>query len=325
MSGFQAIIRLSRPVNLVIMAGTMYALRFFLVQPLSRSLSLGMELQLSEPLFFLSCVVILFLAAAGNIINDYFDTKVDRINKPERLIVGRLVKRRIAMILHQGLNIAAALLTALVCLYTGRWSALLFPVFMATALWWYSPVLKKKPFVGNLAVALLVSLIPVWTGYFEVYLLRQKYGDMMVDPAPFFRMVWAWLAAYSVFAFVLTLAREAVKDLEDLEGDRHGGYQTLPIVWGVERTVRYVRWLVGATLLLAALPAAWLFLPADGGSWETLLACTGLVLLPLLVVVYLCGSAHEKNQFALISRLLKIAMAGGIAFSWFAGRWILAS
>ena len=325
MSGVSALIRLSRPVNLIIMALTMYALRFLVMLPLLRKSGLGIHFQLSEGLFFLSCLVLLALGAAGNIINDYFDRKVDAINKPDKLIVGRLVKRRVAMIMHQGLNILAVILALFICWHTNRWSGMLFPVIIATILWWYSPVLKKQAFYGNLVVAIMVAAIPIWTGYYEIPLLRAHYSDMMGDPAPFFRGLWLWLFAYALFAFLLTLAREAVKDLEDIEGDRLGEYRTLPILWGETKTLIYTRNILAVTLILVFAGAVWMFNPLVAENRFTFGIAILLVFLPLLACVRMTSKARQKSDYTKLSRWLKIVMAGGIAFTWFAGEWISAS
>jgi 4-hydroxybenzoate polyprenyltransferase len=323
-SGITSLIRLSRPGNLLIMGLTMYALRHLIMEPLLRQSGLGIDFRLSEGLFFISCLVMICLGAAGNIINDYFDRKVDAVNKPEKLIVGRLVKRRVAMILHQALNIMAVLLAVVVCWQTDRWSGMLFPVIIATILWWYSPVLKKTAFYGNLVVGLMVAVLPVWTGYFEIPLLREAYADMMSHAGHFFLLLWSWLAGYALFAFLLTLAREAAKDLEDLEGDRLGGYRTLPIVWGEPRTIRYIRNLLAVILLLVAAGSTVIFNPLDPAGRYPLLASMLLIWIPLLVCIRKCSRAADKRAYASLSRWLKVVMAGGIAFTWFAGEWITA-
>jgi len=291
--------------------------------PLLKKTGLGLEFQLSEGLFFLSCLVLLLLGAAGNVINDYFDRKVDRINKPERLIVGKLVKRRIAMLMHQGLNILALILTLVIVLQTGRWSGLLFPVLIASALWWYSPVFKKQPFIGNFMVALMVAAVPCWTGFFEIPLLRDSYTDMMTDPDGVFGELWLWLVAYAVFAFLLTLAREALKDLEDIEGDRLGEYRTLPIIWGEERSARYVKRLLSGTALLVMLASAWMFNPIEPSNRFVFGMSLLLVMLPLVFCLKITAGAREKAQFYKASLWLKLVMAGGILFTWFAGDWIV--
>lgn len=307
------------------MAATMYALRFLVVLPLLKNTGLGAELQLGEGLFFISCLVLLSLAAAGNMINDYFDRKVDLINKPEKLIVGKEVKRRTAIMLHLALNILAVALTAVLVLASGRWSGLLFPLAIAAALWWYSPVLKKKPFIGNLTVALMVAAIPFWTVYFEIPLLRSAYSDMMHDPNPVFKEMWLWISAYSVFAFLLTLAREGVKDLEDLRGDTAGNYLTLPILWGKEKMIRYISALLLITTLLILSGAVWMFNPTEETNRRIFIMALILVTLPLLICLSTLRKATQSTHFTRSSFWLKVTMAGGLIFLVFAREWILSA
>jgi len=323
MTGVPALIRLSRPVNLLIMATTMYALRYLVILPLLKNTGLGLPLQLSGWLFFLSCLVLLSLAAAGNMINDYFDRKVDKINKPEKLIVGRLVKRRMAIAAHQLLNLFAVALTFVIAYATGRWSGLLFPIAIATMLWWYSPVLKKKPFVGNLAVALMIAAIPFWTGYFEIPLLRAAYADMLQQPEHLFQRMWSWISVYALFAFLLTLAREAIKDLEDLRGDTEGKYQTLPIIWGRDRTVRYIIRILLFTLLLIAMGATWMFLPNEDVNHLPFAMALVCVALPLGIGLLVIRKASSRHDFTRASFWIKITMAGGLLFLFVARWWIL--
>ena len=117
--------------------------------------------------------------------------------------------------------------TVVISLRTGLWWQVLVPVLIATLLWWYSPVLKKMPLTGNAVVALCVAVVPLWTGWYEISLLRHSYTDMLPEPDAFFASMWSWLGAYAVFAFLLTLAREALKDLEDMEGDRRAEHRAI--------------------------------------------------------------------------------------------------
>ncbi|MCC6600053.1 MAG: geranylgeranylglycerol-phosphate geranylgeranyltransferase [Crocinitomicaceae bacterium] len=309
---------------MLIIAATMYSLRYFIIAPLCESASIGIKAALSPGLFFLSCLVMILLAAAGNIINDYFDRKVDQINKPERIIIGKKVKRRVAIILHQSCNIIATVLTVVLCYKTGLWWALLFPIIIATILWWYSPVLKRMPLAGNLAVAICVAAVPVWTGYFEILPVEQRYSDMLADPAKLFSTLWEYTGGYAAFAFVLTLIREALKDMEDLKGDTAGGYRTLPIYAGIGVTKKYIAALIGIVISLIAFAIYFLY-RMNGKNWLAVLSAFFLIVFPLLVTLYKTLSAKEKKEFSSASIWAKLTMAGGIAYMYFIASWIDAS
>jgi 4-hydroxybenzoate polyprenyltransferase len=275
-----------------------------------------MDFRLSEFDFFLSCLVVICSTAAGNIINDYFDQKVDKINKPDRVIVGKSIKRRVAMALHQGLNVMSVLFCAVLCLRTGYWYPMIIPVVSATLLWWYSPYFKKRPFIGNIIVAMLVGIVPIWTGIFEMHELRLYYTDMLVDSQTFFHQMELWLIAFSAFAFVLTLAREAQKDMEDMEGDITEGYRTLPISLGLSFTKSYT-----AVLLVAAIGGLiycmqLVFLPYENYFIDWI-AAGALIVVPCLMSILKTLSAKNKKGFSAASGWTKVAMAGGIAFAYF--------
>ncbi|MCB0760554.1 MAG: geranylgeranylglycerol-phosphate geranylgeranyltransferase, partial [Flavobacteriales bacterium] len=232
--------RLLRPLNLLIIAGTMYAMRWWVLYPLVNNEQLAMEFQVSEMDFFLSVLVMILLAAAGNIINDYFDVKVDRINKPDRVIVGKTVKRRVAMVSHHAINILAVLIAGYLGWKYARLYYAIIPAFMAGSLWYYSLVFKKQTLIGNFVVAIMVAIVPLWSGLFDLISLADHYGEFIQNTGEYFGALWKWLIGFSLFAFILTLIREAQKDLEDLEGDAAGQFRTLPLTYGVSASHLYV-------------------------------------------------------------------------------------
>lgn len=289
----------------------MLVVRIFIFSFMMESTSIGMNFGISWWQFFISVVVAVTLTAAGNVINDYFDQKVDRINRPERVIVGKTVKRRVAIVLHQSLNIGALLLTIYLCICTGYWWPLAFPVVIATLLWWYSPVLKKKPFVGNLAIAACTAAVPVWAGVFEAHELQKKYGDMLVMKDEFFGIIWLLILALAAFAFLLTLVREAQKDLEDLNGDTEGGYNTLPIKYGVASTKKYIYIL----LSLYALSVVYFIykianIPSIGYLGAAI--CSLLLLLPTCMSFVQTMRATKAEEFGKASAYTKWMMVAGL-------------
>ncbi|NNE54469.1 MAG: UbiA family prenyltransferase, partial [Flavobacteriales bacterium] len=172
------LIRLTRPLNLLIIVLTMYAMRFGIMRSILELSQTDFELQLSEGSFLLSVIVMVLLAAAGNIINDYFDVRVDRINKPERVLVGRTVKRRVAMVAHHSLNLLAVFISLYLAWKAGIWILFMVPVFMAGSLWSYSLSFKRQFWIGNFIVALMVAIVPLWAGIFEVIELITAYTSI---------------------------------------------------------------------------------------------------------------------------------------------------
>lgn len=285
----------------------MVVVRYFLMLEWMAGSSIGMKFQLSTFEFALLIAVVLALTAAGNIINDYFDQKVDKINKPEQVIVGRTVKRRVAIVLHQGLNILAVLATLIVCIRTNFWWPILLPVLIATILWWYSPVLKKKVFVGNLAVAFCTACVPIWAALFEMHELQKNYSDMLMNGETFFSQLWIRIAVVSFFAFILTLLREVVKDMEDMEGDIQGDYRTIPIVYGIQKTKTYLYVLTTLFLLGVGL-VMWKM-----HSIIDLSIISMFLLLPSIVMIRFISTAAMQQDFHRISKWIKFISVMGIA------------
>src|SRR5690606_19798788 len=141
------------------------------------------------------------------------------INKPERVVIGKSITRRYAILYHTLLSAAGVLLGFIL-----SWKIAAVNIASANILWWYSNSLKRQPFIGNFVVALLTG-IAIWL-VDSLY----KTGHMLI-------------ITYASFAFFITLIREIIKDMEDLKGDLTFGCQTLPIVWGMRRT-KYVIYVI---------------------------------------------------------------------------------
>lgn len=195
-------LRLTRIWNLVIVGLAQYFTAGFLI---------GVN-TLNDLRLFLLSISTIAIAAAGYIINDYYDVKIDFINKPDRVVVGKSITRRFALLFHIVLSFVGIAIGFML-----SWRIGAINVFSVFLLWLYSNNLKRLPFIGNLAVSLLTAL-----------------SILVVDVLypPHHRLIWI----YAVFAFFMTLVREIVKDMEDLKGDNTFGCKTLPIIWGIRKT-----------------------------------------------------------------------------------------
>lgn len=304
-----AFIKLLRPVNLLIIVATMYAMRFLVMGPF-----LAQDFQLHEFKFFLSVLVIVLIAAAGNIINDYFDVRVDRINKPRDVLIGKWVKRRVAMAAHHAFNFIACVIGIYLAWDAGSLFLGMIPVFMAASLWFYSLSFKKQPFIGNLAVAIMVGVVPLWSGIFELLAHNVAYPGFISGRGGLGLSILKYLLGFGAFAFLLTLIREAQKDLEDLEGDRAGKFRTLPIALGESLTRKYVL-LVG---LITFLLLAWAGIREFRDKELAIAALASLfilVLFPLVRSSVKTIQGRARDDYRSASRWSKMAMAGGILMS----------
>lgn len=274
LAGFLRLVRLP---NLLILVLTQYLTRVLLVGPRGEWQQL-----VADPRMLVLSLATVSIAAAGYIINDYFDVKIDIVNKPERVVIGRYLKRRVAMGTHQILNVAGVLLGLLV----SKW-VFLINVFSVTLLWFYSERFKRTTLVGNLVVSLLTAL--------SVVVVTVVYPENR-------KVVFI----YALFSFAITLVREIIKDMEDVRGDASHGCRTLPIVWGIRRTKIVVYCLVAAFI-------ATLYLMAHSLNNSTLAWLFTALLLPIAWLVYRLVFADTRREFARLSTLCKYIMLLGLA------------
>jgi len=238
----------------------------------------------------------LLVAAAGYIINDYYDVKIDAINRPARLVVGRVVHRRKAMLAHVVLSGAGVLLA-------GWLHQVLGAVTLGTALllWGYSARFKRVALVGNVSIATLTAALVLLP---ELQLRLERHDAHSV--------VWP----YALAAFLLTVVREIVKDVEDMRGDAQHGCRTLPLVLGVARTKWVAGFFLACLALLTAGATGRLLL---GGHWPLGAWLLLLVLLPLAQVARLLLRADRRRHFRHLSSWCKGIMLAGVLSMALAG------
>ena len=270
-----AALRLVRIPNLIILVLTSVVVYLFLVQP-----TFDWHALLHMKMWYLTMSVVL-TAAAGYVINDYYDIKIDYVNKPKRVIVGRIIERRTAIILHTVLNVIAVVLAIMVSL------KVCLAVFLSSVLlWYYANTLKRKPLIGNIVVAFLAG--------FSVYIIGFLREDEGIT-----------ILLFSLFGFMISLIRELVKDIEDMKGDLAHGCKTLPILIGVRKTKGVIFVLVA---ILIGMIATWFYPQSD-----RLVIYCGVVLFPLMVMLIVALSvADTSHQYRRISKLCKWIMLAGV-------------
>ncbi|WP_199708015.1 geranylgeranylglycerol-phosphate geranylgeranyltransferase [Algoriphagus lacus] len=207
----RGLFRISRPVNLLMVAFAQLMTAYFLVETTAQGLPVFQDFRL-----YLIVFSTVLITAAGYMINDYYDVKIDYVNRPNEVVVGKGIKRRVVLFLHSLINFTAIGLGYLV---SPRIALVNFSA--AFLLWLYSNRLKREPFIGNLTVAFLTGFSVYLIGYFY-----QK-SELLV-------------LTYAIFAFFLNLIREIIKDIEDRPGDRRHGCRTLPIVIGFRKTKQVI-------------------------------------------------------------------------------------
>ena len=270
-SFIRSLLRLTRIWNLIIIGLAQYFSAFFLV---------GRHTLNDIQLMLLSFSTIM-IAAAGYIINDYYDIKIDFINKPERVVIGKSIPRRYAILLHVVLSSMGILIGLYLSLLLGAINA--FCVFL---LWLYSNNLKRLPLIGNFSVALLTGL--------SVLVIDVLYPTHH-------NLIWI----YAVFAFFMTLVREIIKDMEDLKGDNTFGCKTLPIVLGLRKT-KYIIYIILAVFCITVV--------IINQFYTRLPLYYFLIFLfaPLLLFLVWLIQADMKREFSWLSTFCKLILLSGI-------------
>jgi 4-hydroxybenzoate polyprenyltransferase len=258
--------------------------------------------------FWLLVAASVCVAAAGYIINDYFDLNIDLINKPSKLVVEKIIRRRWAMAWHWFFSISGVALSFIAGLLLPGINALLLGLLntaAVTLLVFYSVSLKKKLLTGNLAIAALSA----WT----IVILYVCAGKHIVLPGFEYSFdktrILRITLVYAVFAFVTTLVREVIKDMEDIEGDARNGCKTMPVVWGINPAKVYAGvWIVVLLGLLLVLQFyTWRF-----GWYAGVFYVLVALMLPLLYLLNALKKAATPAHFHRLSLITKGVMLAGI-------------
>lgn len=291
LSPFWAAVRIMRPWNVLMVGISMVLVRLAWIQPeLSKLLDLG---------FVIPAIIMMLLAASGNVINDYFDIAEDALNKPHRALVGRVITRRTTLLLHHfmvgtGLSMAVAFSVDLKSPIPFLWT-----VLIAGLLWLYSPLFKRRFLRGNIVVALIVGQLPFWCTLGAI--AHHPWHGFLTETSG------QGLLAYAVLSMVITFLREVTKDLQDVTGDAASGYDTIPVRWGRDRTHKLLKTLHVCT---------WPLMIAAGvlASIQFNLGTESLIfLLPFL-------GAHIqllRGQIDSVSAWQKLTLGGGLGFLGF--------
>lgn len=300
-----AFLRLIRGLNLVFIVLTQFLFHYFIIVPILRDALV--EPLLNNTLLVLLSLSSIFVAAAGYIINDYFDLNIDQVNKPEKIVVEKVIKRRWAIMWHWILSFAGIALGFYVGWKVGLNFILGFSNLLCVVLlWFYSTTFKKKLLIGNIIISLLTSWVVLVVMFAESRLfvnVLRHYKDVQVDK------ILRLSFLYAGFAFIISLVREVVKDIEDIQGDSKHGCRTMPIVWGIN-----VSKMFGATWLFILLAALLILLVyvLQFRWWLSAIYCLLFIIVPLVYILRKLFSAHDQKDFHQLSGWIKFLMFTGI-------------
>jgi 4-hydroxybenzoate polyprenyltransferase len=277
---------------------------------------------LSQMAFWLLVAASVLIAAAGYIINDYFDINIDRVNKPGKMVVDKVIKRRWAIVWHLLLSAAGIIVSLLVSLRVGDWYIFLagsINTICVGALWLYSTTFKRKLLVGNVLISLLTAwtILVLYIANLRTWYLTKVMAETRYNYEIAAAKLFKFTMLYAGFAFIISLVREVVKDMEDMEGDARYGCRTMPIVWGIPVSKVFTGvWLVVLMAMLVIVQVYVLQL----GWWLSAAYCFVLIVLPLAWLLYKLYKAQVTADYHLLSTVIKAVMLTGIlsmAFIYF--------
>ena len=302
-------LRLIRIKNLLITVCTMFAIRYWIIIPLLG----GSAMPILD--FWLMIAATVLLGAAGYVINDYFDQKIDKINRPDKVIIGTIIHRRTAILLHWIFNSLGLLIGLFLTFRLKMWWILIVYFFVTVIFWVYSTWLKKQVSLSTVSVSFLAFLVP-----FQVLLFEIAWGLRIHEIQLFWLLneqVYKYLGAiiltFSIFAFLTNFIREIVKDLEDIRGDARYGCKTLPVTMGPV-SAKLLIFVLTAILLSGIVIIYYRYLyPIDSSMFMGLYLLI-LIVIPLILFVIKTYLSNETKKYREPANLLKIVMLSGVLF-----------
>jgi len=247
------------------------------------------------------------IAAAGYIINDYFDINIDEVNKPQKMVIAKIINRRWAILMHLVISTIGVAISLYVAIKTS-YIVVLANIGCTLLLWFYSTTFKKKLLSGNI----IISALTAWTVmvlYFATNTELIETFALNNDMQEAMKRIFKFASLYAGFAFIISLVREVVKDIEDMEGDSRYNCKTMPIVWGVPAAKVFAGvWMV---VLIAGIALVQLYVLHSGWWWSVVYSII-LLIVPSLWILRQFYKAQVAAQYHLISNHLKWLMMAGI-------------
>ena len=305
--------RLVRWGNLLFLGALVWVMEKWVAVPILNAAAYGE--QMPWYILLLLEIAVILIAAGGYVINDYFDVKIDRINRPDAVIVTRTISKPAAMRLSICLSAAGAACGILEAILLRSMTIGILFVIVPGLLWFYSSSYKRLFMIGNLTIALLAAVTPMLVAITNVAILQLRFETIL----PYISLphdLYAWLGGFALFAFLLTWIREIIKDMQDQMGDRELECHSMPVVWGDLWTKVFVTALI--ILTLAIIGHIWYRLlpfPIGWTSLSTRYIALGVVV-PLLSAIWLLWSAKIPSDYKSCQQVIKFAMLIGMLYGY---------
>lgn len=303
-------LQLFRLPNLFIVALSQYLVRYCLIKPLySENL---MDLHLDHLHFFILVLSTIFIAAAGYLINDLMDIKADAINNNNEKSIFVKKNKKFIRIAYYILSLIGIIAAFYLAIKVNEYSLGFIQVIAVLLLYFYSASYKKNILIGNLVIAFLSTLVIVTVCIFEFYALMNDGYSIDLNKWFFFL-----LGFFLFFSFFFTLSREIVKDIEDLEGDKQSGYNTLAVAFGARKTKKIALSILLFTVILLLISIYLMFI--SGAIMLFLHFC--FIVIPIVVwILVKLVKANIKEDYHSIQMATKLLMFFGIlSMLWLPG------
>lgn len=302
--------KLMRLPNVLLIASVQMMIYFFVLRPVLSQYTLEPAMPVAD--FYLLVLSIAFISAGGYVINDYFDMRIDELNKPLTRVVGRTLTKRQAMVCYQVVSAIGMLLGTLLCFKTHSFTYFFVYVMFLGLLWFYSSSYKRQFVLGNFIVAFLMAMVPFIVGLFELRYMTVVYEPS--DDGNFIAyLVLSWTGAFAAVAFLWTFVYEVVKDMDTEKGDRELECHTFAVVWGFERT----KILLYACLVVALTVCAYFVLclsPLEGSlGWRYFLCA---IVVTSGYFVYSLAKANSRMDYRFTASLAKAIFFLSMAFAF---------
>lgn len=310
-----AFLQLIRWPNLVIMAVNLIIIWLFLLLPLEK---------LENPYYFLNgfhfsilLISIITIAAAGYIINDFHDIEIDLVNKPKKVIISKKITQKSALTFYYILNGLGLIAGIYLAWKVENLLLISIQIFSIILLWFYAVELKKKFMSGNIVISFLTVLMIFSIVAYEPTLMSYLENEEIGLPHSVIQKPLIFICIFMFFSFFLTWMREIVKDLEDVKGDIRHHCRTLPIVWGIKKTARFL--IILNLISSLSLVIILLVFRIDNIYFITYLLL--MIIVPLIYLLFIFHNLYKssikdivqnKQKLSRSSLLLKIVMLFGI-------------
>ena len=307
-------LRLIRFSNLVIVALTQYLLQYHILIPELRNIHVAPFLP--DFPFFLLVLSTVLIAAGGYIVNDIEDVEIDKLNKAEKKqIVGRIYPLSIAWKMYIFSIVVGFIISIYLAFYIDNIIQILIYPAAVGMLYAYSKWWKKQPLIGNLVISFFCAFVAWVVFYAEILNVNSEklHQSLSTSKAVLtgsgYDFVTLIFSGYAIFAFISTLFREIIKDIEDAEGDKVENCRTLPIVIGIKNS-QGVAFLIGLVFLGMVFYYSYIL---RVGVLQVILL-NFAISLPLMYALFLLLKADKKEDFSFLSKFAKFIMLSGVVF-----------